>query len=192
MQVADRWHIVHNLADALERMAVRVLAPLHKQRSADELSTLDNQRTTATLSTLSRIQIRNERRHTEIHALRSRGLTIAAIADQLHLNRTTVRRFIRVTSAADLRRPPARDHADAIGSLRTWSAAGRKAARLLRTCVTRSRRSGIAVASERSDDLWRIGARRKLRHPSAAYCLARRLCAGFYCDAVLNWTTPNA
>ncbi len=33
MQVADRWHIVHNLVDALERMAVRVLAPLHKQRS---------------------------------------------------------------------------------------------------------------------------------------------------------------
>src|SRR5207302_4249137 len=98
MQVADRWHIVHNLADALERMAVRVLAPLHKQRSADELSTLDKQRTTAPLSTLSRIQIRNERRRTEVHALRSRGLTIAAIADQLHLNRTTVRRFVRISS----------------------------------------------------------------------------------------------
>src|SRR6266849_7019782 len=54
VQVADRWHIVHNLVDALERLAVRVLAPLHKQRSADELSTLDKQRTTATLSTLSR------------------------------------------------------------------------------------------------------------------------------------------
>jgi len=66
MQVADRWHIVHNLVDALERMAVRVLAPLHKQRSADELSTLDKQRTTATLPMLSRIQIRNERRHAEI------------------------------------------------------------------------------------------------------------------------------
>src|SRR5258708_12881919 len=77
---------------------------MHKQRSADELSTLDTQRTTATLSTLSRIQIRNERRHAEIHALRSRGLTIAAIADQLHLSRTTVRRFVRVSSAADLRR----------------------------------------------------------------------------------------
>jgi len=55
MQVVDRWHIVHNLADALERLAVRVLAPLHKQRSADEMSMLDNRRTTAMLSTLSRI-----------------------------------------------------------------------------------------------------------------------------------------
>src|SRR5207248_3852549 len=34
---------------------------------------------------------------------RARGLTIAAIADQLRLNRTTVRRFVRVRSAADLR-----------------------------------------------------------------------------------------
>src|SRR5438552_6986291 len=53
MQVADRWHIVHNLVDALERMAVRVLAPLHKQLSVDELSTLDKQRTTAIIPTLS-------------------------------------------------------------------------------------------------------------------------------------------
>jgi hypothetical protein len=28
MQVPDRWHIVHNLADALERMAAHVLARL--------------------------------------------------------------------------------------------------------------------------------------------------------------------
>ena len=47
MQVADRWHIVHNLAAALERMAVRVLAPLHKQYAVDELARLDKQRTQA-------------------------------------------------------------------------------------------------------------------------------------------------
>jgi transposase len=40
----------------------------------------------------------------KIHALSGRGLTIAAIADQLRLNRTTVRKFVRVSSAADLRR----------------------------------------------------------------------------------------
>jgi len=38
MQVADRWHIAHNLADALERMAVRVLVQLHKQRAVDDLA----------------------------------------------------------------------------------------------------------------------------------------------------------
>jgi transposase len=104
MQVADRWHIVHNLADALERMAVRVLAYFHGQRAADELLE-EKQPPPAVVVVPSRIQSRNERRHAEIHALRRKGLTIAAIAEQLHLNRTTVRKFVRVNSAADLRRP---------------------------------------------------------------------------------------
>src|SRR6266542_1955995 len=57
MQVADRWHIVHNLAAALERMAVRVLAPLHKQCTVDELARLDGQRKEADLSTQGRIEM---------------------------------------------------------------------------------------------------------------------------------------
>ena len=105
MQVADRWHIVHNLADALERMAVRVLAQLHKQRTADELSAQQKRAPPAIPLTPSRIESRNERRYAAIRALRDKGLTIAAIAEQLHLNRTTVRKFVRVNSAADLRRP---------------------------------------------------------------------------------------
>lgn len=48
--------------------------------------------------------MRNERRHAEIHALRNKGLTITANADQLHLNRRTVRKFLGAGSAADLRR----------------------------------------------------------------------------------------
>jgi transposase len=105
MQVADRWHIVHNLAAALERMAVRVLAPLHKQHAADALAKLDKQRKEADLPTQGRIEMRNERRHAEIHALHNKGLTIMAIAGQLHLNRRTVRKFLGVGSVAELRRP---------------------------------------------------------------------------------------
>jgi len=103
MQVADRWHIVHNLADALERMAVRVLARLHKQRAHDELP--DQRPSSPTVAAVpSRIQLRNERRHAEIHTLRNRGLKISAIADQLHLSRKTVRKYVRINSAADLHR----------------------------------------------------------------------------------------
>ena len=104
MQVADRWHIVHNLADALERMAVRVLAHLHKQRAAEDLSR-PKTAPSAVPEAQSRLQSRNERRHAEIHALRSKGMSITAIADQLRLNRTTVRKFLRVNAAGDLRRP---------------------------------------------------------------------------------------
>lgn len=104
MQVADRWHIVHNLAAALERMAVRVLAPLHKQSAVDELRKLDKQRKEADLPTQGRIEMRNERRHAEIHALNNKGLTITAIAGQLHLSRRTVRKFLGAGSAAELQR----------------------------------------------------------------------------------------
>lgn len=104
MQVADRWHIVHNLADALERMAVRVLARLQKDR-ADEERSGPKPPPLAVDVPQSRIQSRNEHRHAEITALRSKGMNITAIAEQLHLNRTTVRKFLRVSSAADLRRP---------------------------------------------------------------------------------------
>ena len=105
MQVADRWHLVHNLVDALERMAVRVLANLHTQRALEEVSVSDTPPPPTTGTTRSRIESRNERRHAEIHALRVKGFTLAAIAQQLQLNRTTVRKFARVNSAAELRRP---------------------------------------------------------------------------------------
>jgi transposase len=103
-QVADRWHIVHNLVDALERVAVRVLAPLHRQRAAEDRSE-PKPPPPAVVEPQSRIQSRNERRHAEIHALRGKGTNLTAIAEQLRLNRTTVRKFVRVASAADLRRP---------------------------------------------------------------------------------------
>jgi hypothetical protein len=103
-QVADRWHIVHNLADALERMAVRVLARLHRQRAAEARAEPKAPPPDVALAP-SRIQSRNERRHAEIHALRRKGMNITAIAEQLRVNRTTVRKFVRVSSAADLRRP---------------------------------------------------------------------------------------
>jgi Transposase/zinc-finger of transposase IS204/IS1001/IS1096/IS1165 len=105
MQVVDRWHLVHNLVDALERMAVRVLANLHTQRALEEVSVSDTPPPPTTGTTRSRIESRNERRHAEIHALRVKGFTLAAIAQQLQLNRTTVRKFARVNSAAELRRP---------------------------------------------------------------------------------------
>jgi transposase len=84
-----------------------VLAQLHKRWVAEELAPDDARPKPAVRPRPSRIQSRNERRHAEIHALRRQGLTITAIAAQLHLNRTTVRKFVRLDSPADLRRPHA-------------------------------------------------------------------------------------
>ena len=83
---------------------MRVLAPLHKQSAVDELRKLDKQRQAVDLPTQGRIEMRNERRHAEIHALHNKGLTITAIAGQLDLNRRTVRKFLGAGSAAELQR----------------------------------------------------------------------------------------
>jgi transposase len=115
LQVADRWHLVHNLADALERFAVRVLASVRKEVKAEV--TVD----AAALPpegpqpvSPGRLQERTERRHAEIHELLAQGLTIAAISRRLRMTRKTVYRFVGAETAADLlgpgsRRPTALD-----------------------------------------------------------------------------------
>jgi hypothetical protein len=103
--VADRWHLTHNLADALERYAVRALASLRK-----DLTMSERRRSAARLrvalppprSSSSRLVVRTHRRHAEIHHLLDRALTVSAIARLLKLDRKTVRRFADADAPTDL------------------------------------------------------------------------------------------
>jgi hypothetical protein len=104
--VADRWHLVHNMADALERFAVRVLAAVRRELKAEEAASITSPEIPPTLkaSSLSpcRLKERTERRHAEIHELLAQGLTITAISRRLRLHRKTVYRFAAAEVAADL------------------------------------------------------------------------------------------
>jgi transposase len=85
LQVADRWHLVHNLADALERFAVRVLAVLRKELKTEkpslDASPPDVPRPVRPASASpGRLKERTERRHAEIHELMAQGLNLSAIA----------------------------------------------------------------------------------------------------------------
>jgi transposase len=102
LQVADRWHLTHNLADALERFAVRVLAALRKELKAEEPSPSPLTLTPPNATTVGRVAVRTEQRHAEIHALLVKGMTVSLIGRQLRLDRKTVRRFANVVSADDL------------------------------------------------------------------------------------------
>jgi transposase len=106
LQVADRWHLVHNLADALERFAVRVLAAIRTELKAEEAATSTSPEIPPSLeaSSLSpcRLKERTERRHAEIHELMAQGLTVTAISRRLRLHRKTVYRFAAAEAAADL------------------------------------------------------------------------------------------
>lgn len=103
VQVADRWHLVHNLADALERFALRVLAGVRKAVEGARSEYADPLVLPAPPQ--GRIRPRTEKRHARIHELLSRGLTLSAIARQLGLDRRTVRRFVGAAHADDLLRP---------------------------------------------------------------------------------------
>src|SRR5262249_28076132 len=98
LQVADRWHLTHNLADALERYAVRILATLRKELKA--VAPLPTSIPPA--HSPGRLAVRTQQRHAEIHELRAGGLSLSAIARQLRLERKTVRRYARAQLAADL------------------------------------------------------------------------------------------
>jgi len=148
LQVADRWHLVHNLADALERFAVRVLAALRKELKEEEpadtpASEIQPPVQTATLSP-GRLMTRNAQRHAEIHELMAQGLTVSAIARRVKLDRKTVRRFAGAEVAADLLGPGGR-RATALDSYLPYLA-GRW-------------REGQHVAAFLFDEVWQQGYR---------------------------------
>ena len=106
LQVADRWHLVHNLADALERFAVRVLGDVRRELKAEEVASATSPEMPPSLQAASlspcRLKERTERRHAEIHELLAQGLTITAISRRLRLHRKTIYRFAGAEATADL------------------------------------------------------------------------------------------
>jgi transposase len=110
LQVADRWHLVHNLADALERFAVRALASVRRDLKAEEIANAAPPPDPPPPVSSGRLMDRNAQRHAEIHALMAQGLTTSAIARRIKLDRKTVRRFASVERPSDLLGPRGRRH----------------------------------------------------------------------------------
>jgi transposase len=149
LQVADRWHLVHNLADALERFTVRVLASLRRELKAEEAAdTAPPPETQPPVQTTSlssgRLITRNAQRHAEIHELMGQGLTVSAIARRVRLDRKTVRRFASAEVAADLLGPRGR-RATALDSYLPY--------------LARRWREGQHVAAFLFDEVWQQGYR---------------------------------
>jgi Transposase len=87
IQVADRWHLLHNLAEAVERAVAR-----HKPCLRDEPAPCQSAPAIPAAAEGPRTQ-KTRARHTQVHAALSRGLNLTEISAILHLDRTTVRRY---------------------------------------------------------------------------------------------------
>ncbi|UYF97226.1 ISL3 family transposase (plasmid) [Rhodococcus aetherivorans] len=110
IEVADRWHLWHNLAATVEKT---VAAHHHCLRSALEAqsspdpTTCETQRKLAGEMLAARqasphLTERTKRRFAQVAALKTKGLSIAAICRELGLARNTVRRFYRATEVDEL------------------------------------------------------------------------------------------
>ena len=98
IQVADRWHLWHNLAEAVERAVARHRSCLQEPPPQPAPGPPAQEAAPAPETGLA---ARTRARHAEIHAALARGLTITEISRTLRLERKTVRRY---ATAAD-RRP---------------------------------------------------------------------------------------
>jgi transposase len=108
IQIADRWHLWHNLGEAAERAVARHHRCLPAAVIAMPGRQPDGQagdvpaRAPAPRARTGRIAERTRQRHAAIHQLLAEGSSVRAIAAELGLARNTVRRFARASDPGQL------------------------------------------------------------------------------------------
>lgn len=112
VQVADRWHLWHNLVGAVEDTVVRHRADLRPPTEPVDpgevvTDTTANEIDCGTSTTNAewpdgRLITRTRERHAAVQQLVSNGMTISAISRKLSLDRKTVRRFARAHDVDEL------------------------------------------------------------------------------------------
>ena len=98
MQVADRWHLWHNLAQAVEKTVVAHRAELRRAPDVgDDAPTMAKAQSTVAVADThpvdGRLIVRTRERYAAVRQLRDQGRSITAISRELGLNRHTARRF---------------------------------------------------------------------------------------------------
>jgi transposase len=99
VQIADRWHLLKNLGDALERFVVRChLSALWRSVQAEEPVPMDPEPLMIPDIPVPMPSLKRQQRFTAIHDLLAEGKSLRAIARHLGLRRNTVRRYARMTT----------------------------------------------------------------------------------------------
>jgi len=98
IQVADRWHLWHNLAEAVERAVARHRSCLQEPLDPGSEGSAEE----AVAAPEAGLAARTRARHAEIHAALARGLTITETSRTLGLDRKTVRRYATAATADEL------------------------------------------------------------------------------------------
>jgi len=113
IQVADRWHLWHNLAEHVEKAVARhrgCLAPPEPEPEAGPAAASSPAADLAQAAAAaaaerteqSAMARRTRDRYEQVQALRAQGMGIKPIMRELHLAKETVRRFYRAASVDEL------------------------------------------------------------------------------------------
>lgn len=114
VQVADRWHVLGNLREALERMLDRLRPQLQDGRTASAaddrspilLADRDTRRGTKDQVRQQASRARRYARYAQVKQLQTEGDAIIQIARKLHISRQTVRKYMASDVFAEVARPP--------------------------------------------------------------------------------------
>ncbi|MFI6369159.1 ISL3 family transposase [Nocardia sp. NPDC050630] len=104
IQVADRWHLLHNLTTAVDRIVRAHRKCLVQQGDTSVRSQEPAAPEAAPAGSGSRAEAIRQR-YTDIHELFARGVNISVISGRLQLNRKTVRRYVQADSVEHLLAP---------------------------------------------------------------------------------------
>lgn len=109
-QVADRWHLLHNLTETVEQVLTRQRSHL-KRTLAQEVATDRHPTSSRPASSLScsdaaRLNRRAQRRarYEQVLALRAEGQTVAAAAHIVGISQRTINRFLAAEAYPERRR----------------------------------------------------------------------------------------
>jgi transposase len=107
IQVADRWHLWHNLGEAVERAVSRhrehlPAAAAAAQAAPPTAGTAPEPAPVPAAPRAGPIADRTRARHADVHRLLAEGRTLCQTAATLGLSRNTVRRFARAASPEEL------------------------------------------------------------------------------------------
>jgi transposase len=102
VQVADRWHLWHNLAGHTVKAVARHRACLKQVAAATVPAEPEPEAVTTLLPAAeSRLEARMRDQHAAVQALHARGAGLRAIARELGVDRKTARRFAQAATADD-------------------------------------------------------------------------------------------
>jgi hypothetical protein len=105
VQVADRWHLWHNLAEHTAKAVARHRACLQQIAAAGipaqpPPGPADSAEPVPTAE--SRLAARMRDQHAAVQALLARGMGVRAVARELNVDRKTARRFARAATSDDV------------------------------------------------------------------------------------------